>query len=92
MTPHADGKTAMRDGEPPVPGIRLRDAADTPDLIVIPAGSFLIGAADSDDQAHASEKPVPIGCYPRPSGNMPAEPGPRAVAGGPWPAVIGSGS
>ena len=36
---------------------RLKDGSEGPEMVVIPPGSFLMGAPDSDDQADDYEKP-----------------------------------
>jgi formylglycine-generating enzyme required for sulfatase activity len=35
----------------------LKDGSERPEMVVIPPGSFLMGASDGDDQAWADEKP-----------------------------------
>jgi formylglycine-generating enzyme required for sulfatase activity len=51
---------------------RLQDGSEGPEMVVIPPGSYLMGAADSDKEAQSCEKPqhrvtigrpFAIGCY-----------------------------
>jgi len=44
-------------GSKPVFRVRLKDGTEGPEMVVIPAGSFLMGAPDDDTRAGACEKP-----------------------------------
>lgn len=47
----------LNTGEPSQPGDRFRDCGGCPELVVVPAGSFLMGSAASEEQRMDNEGP-----------------------------------
>ena len=47
----------LNTGEPLQPGDRFRDCEGCPELVVVPAGSFLMGSAASEEQRFGNEGP-----------------------------------
>ena len=41
-----------------VAGLKFRDCAECPEMVTVPAGSFMMGAPEEEEGSHSSERPV----------------------------------
>ena len=53
-----EAETRERERREQAPGRRFRDCAECPELVVVPAGSFMMGSPSSDSKGYSAERPV----------------------------------
>ena len=54
----SEAETRERERREQTPGRRFRDCAECPELVVVPAGSFMMGSPSSDSKGYSDERPV----------------------------------
>ena len=54
----SEAEIRERERREQAPGRRFRDCAECPELVVVPAGSFMMGSPSSDSKGYSDERPV----------------------------------